>query len=75
MAKLTSSSCGCLLLVLLFNILLGGYCFDYVLFVVFNKDIPWWADAICGTITGEFIVPAAIVCWILKIFIPTPFFG
>jgi hypothetical protein len=68
-------SCGCLIFVLLINAVVGGFCFDYTLNACFAKDIPWYADAFCGMILGEIIVPAAIVCWVLHFFISTPFFG
>lgn len=67
--------CGCILLILGINLLLGGASFDYVLYSVLGKDIPWYGDMLAGLFVGEFTVPAAIVCWILRFWISAPFFG
>jgi hypothetical protein len=57
--------CGCLILVLIFNLTIGAVAFDYTLWCLLAKDVPWWADMICGAVTAEIIVPAAVICWIL----------
>ena len=61
------AGCGCMLLALLFNLALGGFSFDYCLWFVFGKDIPWYADAVCGIFLAEITVPGMIVCWILNL--------
>jgi hypothetical protein len=53
------------LIVLLVNITIGAVCFDYSLKFVFDKDIPWYGDCVCGLFLGEVAVPAAIICWVL----------
>lgn len=46
---------------------IAGFCFDYVLFNVFGKDVPWYADIAAGIVAGAVTVPGAIVLWILKL--------
>lgn len=64
--------CGCWTIILILNLLIGGFCTDYVLFSVLGKNIPWWADCLIGLFLGEFTIPAAIVCWILGWFLSFP---
>lgn len=66
MSKRENSGCGCLITVLLFNFILGGVSFDYCLWYIFDKNIPWIADVVCGVILAEITVPLMIVCWILN---------
>ena len=67
--------CGCFLMILIFNLLLGGLAFQYSLKTVFNRDVPWYTDVVCGLFLGEIVVPAAIVCYIVKNVadVPAPF--
>lgn len=67
---------GCLIMLVVFGLMLsiGPVCFDYCLFTIFGKDIPWYGDLVAGTILSETCVPGAIVCWILVLCgVPTPF--
>ena len=57
MSKRKGSGCGCLITVLLFNLILGGVSFDYCLWYIFDKNIPWVADIVCGFILAELTVP------------------
>jgi hypothetical protein len=57
---------GCLA-ILAFNLTLGGVCFDYALWSIVGKDIPWYADAIAGLFLGQFAVPIAVICWVVKL--------
>jgi hypothetical protein len=60
----------------LFNLFVGGWSFDYCLFSIFGKDIPFVLDMICGVFTAEVTVPLSIVCFILRLCgIHVPFFG
>lgn len=59
-------SCGCL--ILLFNVLLGGWSVDYCLGFILNKDVPWYIDMLIGLIAGEVTIPTAIILWILSYF-------
>ena len=56
---------GCFVVMIL-NLLLGGWSFDYCLWAIFGKDIPFWGDMICGFFAGEVTIPLAIVCFILR---------
>jgi hypothetical protein len=68
--------CGCMVIVALLNVTLGGVLFDYCLQSYFGKDIPWYGDAACGLVTAEFVLPFAIVAFILKLCgVASPFFG
>ena len=61
------TGCGCMLLILAFNLGLGGFSFDYCLWYIFEKNAPWFIDVICGLILAEFTVPIMIVIWLLKL--------
>ena len=68
--------CGCFLFVLAFNLALGGFSFDYCLWYIFGKNIPFIADMVCGLFLAELTVPAMFVCWILNLCgIPAPLIG
>ena len=55
---------------------LGGLCTDYVIDVAFGKDIPFIADVGIGVVTGEIIVPVALICCIVEACdVETPFFN
>jgi hypothetical protein len=59
--------CGCFVMILILNVTIGGLCFAYSLFSILGKEIPWYADAICGLFLGQFAIPCALVCWILRL--------
>ena len=68
--------CGTALFLLAFNLTLGGLCFDYSLFSLFGKDIPWYGDMVAGLFLGQFAGPIAIICWVVRLCgIDAPFFG
>jgi len=69
------SGCFIIICILLCNLALGGFCSDYVLWSAFHTDIPWYVDMIVGLIGAEFMIPSAIICWILTFFMTTPFFS
>lgn len=48
---------------------IGGICFDYCLFKLFQKDVPWFIDGICGLVASEIVIPLAIILWLLSFFI------
>jgi len=53
-----------------------GYCFDYSLWCIVGKDIPWYADAIAGIVTNGLVVTVAIACWIVRLCgVAVPFIG
>jgi hypothetical protein len=59
--------CGCYILVILFNLAVGGLTFQYSLSSIFGKDVAWWVDVIAGAILAEITVPVAILCWIARL--------
>lgn len=61
---------GCLGYVIGYAIIavIGGIASDYLIALVFHKDIPWYADAVIGIIGGAFVVAAAVIAWILTCF-------
>lgn len=64
--------CGCVIVII--NLLLGGVTFNYCLESFFNFTINFWGAMACGIFIGEFTVPLAIVCWILRACgVPAPF--
>ena len=67
---------GCILLIVLLaiNLSIGGLCFDYALYSILGKDIPFYGDAIAGLFLGEIAIPLALVCWIVRLCgVPAPF--
>lgn len=67
MKQESSVACGCWLLILLFNLALGGWSVDVIL-GLFEKDIPWYGDLLIGLIVAELSVPVALVIVILQFF-------
>ena len=65
-----------ILAILVFNLTLGGWCFDYCLYSIVGKDIPFYADFIAGAFLGQFALPITIICWIIRLCgVPVPFVG
>lgn len=60
---------GCirLLIILPFNLIIGGLTFQYCLWAIFGKDVPWYLDALAGLFLAEFTCPLAIFCAIVKL--------
>lgn len=59
---------GCVLVVLLFNLLLGGFLCDYCLYSILGKNIHWFGDILIGLFAGEVLFPIAIICFLLRLF-------
>lgn len=57
--------CGCLILLL--NLLLGGWSVDYLLQFL-GKNIHWIGDVLIGLVIGQFTIPIALVIWLLQLF-------
>lgn len=57
--------CGCMLAVLLFNILLGKWSIDYIGMTGFGVTVPVLPAIVGGLFLGEFTIPAAILVWLL----------
>lgn len=70
--------CGCILLVLLFNILLGGVTTQYVAqfwggyFTHQAVTIPFFVCALVGLVLGELTIPLAAITWLLSFIIHAP---
>ena len=62
-----STKGGCVLLIIVLNLLFGGVSFDYCLWNIFGKDIPWYGDVACGFLAAQVTIPLSIILWILKI--------
>ena len=60
--------CGCVLLILVFNLLIGGWSVNYLLAFFLTKTIPFIGAALIGLIIGEISVPVAVVIAILQYF-------
>ena len=45
----------------------GALSFNYCLWNIFGKDIPWYGDLMCGVFSARVTVPLSIILWILKI--------
>ena len=59
-------TCGCVILVI--NLLLGGWSVNYLLAIFLAKTIPFWGAMLLGLFVGEFSIPIAFVVAILKYF-------
>ena len=71
-----STTCGCLLGLVVLNLTVGAYSFNYCLLTMFGKNVSWVIDLIGGLVLGQFAIPTAIISWILKISgVHTPFFA
>lgn len=59
----------CIIYLILFIIMaiIGGICTNYLLETIFHANISWVGDAIIGTVIAEFVIPVAIVVWVLDI--------
>lgn len=71
-----TKGCAQLIAYAVISLVLGAPCFDYWLYSVFGKNIPWYADCVVGFALGPLNITAAIVCWIIRLCgIETPFIG
>lgn len=68
MKAYSSVSCGCWLLVLVFNFLVGGWAVNALIQFFTGTFIPFFWAGVIGLIAGEIAVPAAIVVTILAAF-------
>lgn len=68
-------SCGCIVVILITNLLLGGFAVDYCTNTIAGLNAPFWADCIAGLFLGQFAVPLMIICWFLQVCgVHVPFF-
>jgi hypothetical protein len=56
-------------------IVVGAVSFNYVLGVLFGKNVPAWLDALAGLILGGFAMIAAVACLVAEYCgVEAPFF-
>lgn len=60
-------ACGCYIVLILFNAIVGGYAVDFIL-NFFGKQIPFWGSMLIGLFTAELSVPAGIIIRLLQYF-------
>lgn len=61
-------TCGCVVLILVLNAILGAWSINTILQFVSAKTIPFWGAATIGLFTGEFTIPIAVMLSILQYF-------
>jgi hypothetical protein len=72
----TGSGCSALVLLVLLGVTIGSRCFDYSLYSIFGKGVPWYADCVAGTVLGSPCIPVAVICWIIRLCgVEAPFVG
>jgi hypothetical protein len=60
--------CGCMILVILVNFIIGTWSVNYLLLEFLGKTIPAIGALLIGLVAGEVTIPVAIVIWLLKLF-------
>lgn len=58
--------CGCWVIILLCNLVFGGWSVNYLLDIFAGKVIPFFWAMVIGLFAGQFSIPVAVVVWILK---------
>jgi hypothetical protein len=60
--------CSCLgmIIILLINLTLGAYCFNYSLDSTIGRKESIPVAMLGGAVLGEITIPAAVVCWIVR---------
>jgi hypothetical protein len=61
-------NCGCVLAVLIMNIVFGAMSVNYLLSVFAEKTLPFFWAMVIGLFAGQFTVPVAIIVWVLERF-------
>lgn len=59
-------SCGCLILILVINLILGAWSVNFILPHVGGRAIAFWPAVIIGMFAGEITIPVAVI-WSLLI--------
>lgn len=61
-------------LVVGFNLTIGSLLFQYCLWSILGKDIPWYGDAVAGLFFAQMAIPVSVICWVLRLCgVPIPF--
>jgi len=63
----SKASCGCMIIILIVNVLLGAWSVN-VLLGLFDKVIPLIGAIFIGIVAGEITIPLAIIVAILQAF-------
>ena len=69
----SNTGCGCWMLMLAINVLLGGisvqYAVDHLLPLVTHAAVhaPFWPCALVGLFVAEISIPLAVVTWLLVV--------
>jgi hypothetical protein len=66
--SLVTLQCGCGLVIVVFNLLAGGWSVNYLLMTLAGKTIPFFWATIIGLFFGEFSIPAALLTAVLRHF-------
>ena len=67
-AGLCGLNCGCLIIVMIVNLTIGGYCLNYSLDTILGTTISSWLLAgILGLFLGELTIPLAVICFIANL--------
>lgn len=45
-----------------------GFLFQYSLWAMFCKDIPWYGDMLCGFIAAPILLPLTLILFFLQLF-------
>lgn len=61
-------NCGCSLLLVIFNLWIGGWSVNYLLAFFLDKTIPTLGAMLIGLFTAQLSVPVAIVIALLRYF-------
>lgn len=66
---------GCCAVVLVFNLLFGGFCLNFCLGTLFGTSLHWLVAGILGLFLGEITIPLAFILWVIALSgVATPFF-
>lgn len=60
--------CGCWIVILILNLVLGGWSVNYLLLAFLEKSLPFFWATVIGLFVGEFSIPVAVVVKILQAF-------
>jgi hypothetical protein len=61
-------SCGCSIILIVLNLLLGGWSVNFLLQFFMDKTISFFGATVIGLFAGEFSIPIAIVISLLQKF-------
>lgn len=65
--KISFVGCGMLIIIFIALSIFEGFCFEYSLWSIFGKDIPWYSDIVAGLCGGQLTIPVAAVCWVIRL--------